>query len=129
MYDAGANLIGSIIDGIKSKVSAIGSTMSDVASKIRGYLPFSPAKEGPLSDLNRLDFAGPITDSILGGVPTVQTALDSMLTVNQAQAGFSPNNSQQATNTTLVIQLDGKTISRSVFANMGGVFRVSGAVT
>jgi TP901 family phage tail tape measure protein len=129
MYESGANLIGSIIDGIKSKVSAIGSTMSDVASKIRGYLPFSPAKEGPLSDLNRLDFAGPITDSILGGVPTVQTALDSMLTVNQAQAGFSPNNSQQATNTTLVIQLDGKTISRSVFANMGGVFRVSGAVT
>lgn len=129
MYEAGSNIITSIIDGIKSKVSQIGSTMSDVASKIRGYLPFSPAKEGPLSDLNRLDFSGPITDSILSGMPTVQTAMDSMLTVNQAQAGFSPMAQQQASNTTLIVQLDGKTISKSVFSNMGGVFRVAGAVT
>src|SRR5699024_3559063 len=34
---------------IKSMISNIGSTMSNVAGTIRDFLPFSPAKEGPLS--------------------------------------------------------------------------------
>lgn len=129
MYEAGSNIITSIIDGIKSKFGAIKDTMTDVAGKIRSYLPFSPAEEGPLKDLNHLDFAGPITDSIIRGVPTVQTALDSMLTVNQAQSGFGSASQASAGNTTVVLQLDGKVLSKSVFQNLGGVFRVAGAVT
>ena len=128
LYNAGANVVSSIIDGIKSKFSAVGQTMSDLAAKIRGYLPFSPAKEGPLSDLNKLDFAGPINDSIKAGIPTVQTSLDSMLSVNQSSAGFNTQTSA-ASNTTLILNLDGKQISKSVFSNLGGTFRINGAVT
>ena len=52
LYAKGAQLIQGLIDGIMSKISAIGSAMSGVASKIAGFLPGSPVKEGPLTSWN-----------------------------------------------------------------------------
>lgn len=49
LYNAGQNIINSLINGITSRFSAIGDAMSRAATMVRGYLPFSPAKEGPLS--------------------------------------------------------------------------------
>ncbi|MBD2897247.1 hypothetical protein amrb99_62060 [Actinomadura sp. RB99] len=46
---AGRNVISGLISGIKSKIGDLGGAMGDIAGKIRGFLPFSPAKEGPLS--------------------------------------------------------------------------------
>ena len=48
LYQAGRNVIGGFIDGIKSRIGDVGRAVSGIASKVRGYLPFSPAKEGPL---------------------------------------------------------------------------------
>ncbi|WP_018130717.1 phage tail protein [Effusibacillus pohliae] len=80
-YNAGAGLIDMIASGIMNSVYRVTSAISWVASKIRAFLPFSPAKVGPLSDLNKLDFAGPIRDSIQKGLPAVQTSLNDMLAV------------------------------------------------
>jgi phage-related protein len=49
LYNAGKAVIQGLIDGIKNMIGAVGSAVSGVASTIRNFLPFSPAKEGPLS--------------------------------------------------------------------------------
>lgn len=49
--DAGKGLIDSIIDGIKNKAQNVKDTVTDVLDSARDLLPFSDAKEGPLSDL------------------------------------------------------------------------------
>lgn len=58
LFDAGAKVIGGLVDGIKSKVAAVGDAIGGVASTIRGALPFSPAKWGPLSGRGDPHFAG-----------------------------------------------------------------------
>ena len=46
----GADLIQGLINGIKSKISAITEAVSGVASKIKSFLHFSVPDEGPLTD-------------------------------------------------------------------------------
>lgn len=52
LYSKGAELIQGLIDGIMSKVRAIGDAMGAIASKVKGFLPGSPVKEGPLRSWN-----------------------------------------------------------------------------
>ena len=52
LWSKGAELIQGLIDGIMSKVHAIGDAMGSIASKIKGFLPGSPVKEGPLTSWN-----------------------------------------------------------------------------
>jgi len=80
-FNAGKNIVTSIADGIKGAVGKVTGAISNVASKIRDFLPFSPAKEGPLMDLNRLDFEGPIGDSLENAIPDVQAKMNAMLKV------------------------------------------------
>jgi hypothetical protein len=49
LYNAGASLVQGLINGIASQVSRLRSWMSTLANIIAGFLPGSPAKEGPLS--------------------------------------------------------------------------------
>lgn len=49
--DAGKGLMNAIIDGIKNKASAVKDSVTGVLDSARDLLPFSDAKEGPLSDL------------------------------------------------------------------------------
>jgi hypothetical protein len=55
-YNAGANIASSIWEGIKSGWSIITTGMTNLVQGIRNYLPFSPAKEGPLKDLHKIKF-------------------------------------------------------------------------
>lgn len=48
LRQAGRNVIIGLQNGIWDKIPALRSQMSSVASTIRAYLPFSPAKVGPL---------------------------------------------------------------------------------
>lgn len=73
--DAGATIGGNIASGLRSKMSSVAEAASGLAGKIRGFLPFSPAKEGPLRDLDKLDFGGPIQDSIDRAIPNVQAEM------------------------------------------------------
>ncbi|MEU0492558.1 hypothetical protein ABZ249_25305 [Nocardiopsis sp. NPDC006139] len=57
LYQAGRNVIIGLQNGIVSKLYDLRNTMSAVAGQVRGALPFSPAKYGPLRD-NPPDVAG-----------------------------------------------------------------------
>lgn len=50
---AGTSLLSALADGIKSGISKAVEAVSAGMAKIRSYLPFSPAKVGPLSDLDK----------------------------------------------------------------------------
>lgn len=49
LTESGKSIINGLVNGIKSMASAPANAMKDVISKARDYLPFSPAKKGPLS--------------------------------------------------------------------------------
>ena len=80
LFDAGKNIIQSMIDGIKSMFGKIGDVMGDVGGRVRNFLPFSPAKEGPLSGSGSPDRAGAkisdmVADGILAGEGDVAVAM------------------------------------------------------
>lgn len=50
---AGKSLLSALADGIRNGISAAVSAVSSGMDQIRQFLPFSPAKEGPLSDLDK----------------------------------------------------------------------------
>src|SRR5690625_2380158 len=77
--NAGKNIVTSIADGIRNAIDAVTGAISNVTSKIRAFLPFSPAEEGPLSELDKLDFEGPISDSISRGERTIKDKMADML--------------------------------------------------
>lgn len=49
LWDAGKSIIQGLINGIESMFGAIGNTMGSIGNFIKSFLPFSPAKQGPLS--------------------------------------------------------------------------------
>ncbi|MCS7317339.1 MAG: phage tail tape measure protein, partial [Candidatus Dojkabacteria bacterium] len=63
-FNAGANIINSLTQGIKSVINKPFETMKNVVSKVRNLLPFSPAKEGPLKDIHKIRLVETITESI-----------------------------------------------------------------
>ena len=64
MYDAGVNIVKSIWEGIKSFVNKPIQAIKDMVQKIREYLPFSPAKVGPLRDIHRIRLVETIAESV-----------------------------------------------------------------
>ncbi|QKS71657.1 phage tail tape measure protein [Paenalkalicoccus suaedae] len=106
---AGRGLIEMMAAGIKAAVGVVTSAIGDVVGKVRDFLPFSPAKVGPLSDLDKLDFAGPIMDSIKKGEVSVEAAMSNLLTTDMMRSlngtqGMGGNNdySRSITNQTTI---------------------------
>jgi hypothetical protein len=64
MFQAGKNIVTSIWDGMKSVWDSFVGWFEDGISSIREYLPFSPAKRGPLRDIHKLKFVETIQQSI-----------------------------------------------------------------
>ncbi|AEH06307.1 phage tail tape measure protein [Methanothermococcus okinawensis] len=65
-YQAGVGMINSLKNGIESKINEIKQKILDLLHWIDNHLPHSPAKEGPLS---RLDKVGPgFIDTIAEGI-------------------------------------------------------------
>lgn len=64
MYNAGANIVKSIWEGIKAFVNKPIDAIKGMVGKIREYLPFSPAKVGPLRDIHRIKLVETIAASI-----------------------------------------------------------------
>jgi hypothetical protein len=52
LYDAGKQLIQGLVNGIKAMIGAVTGAISGIASKIKGFMPGSPIKEGPLKPWN-----------------------------------------------------------------------------
>lgn len=81
LFESGKALVKMVADGIKSGIKWVTDAIGDVTSSIRNFLPFSPAKEGPLSDLDKLNFGGTISTGIYDGEKEVQKAMNSILTM------------------------------------------------
>lgn len=78
VYQAGVNIVNSIWDGMKAAWNGLIGWFEDKIQGIRDYLPFSPAKVGPLKDIHKLKFVETIAQSIKPGKLTgvmQQTAL------------------------------------------------------
>lgn len=76
LYDAGRRIIEGLIRGIESMIGAVGSAIGKIASKVRNALPFSPAKEGPLSGKGDPFLGGrSIGDRIAGGLSSRHDAI------------------------------------------------------
>jgi len=58
LYNAGRNVVQGLIDGINAMIGRVASAAGNLAGTIRAYLPFSPAKEGPLSGLGNPEQSG-----------------------------------------------------------------------
>lgn len=76
-FNAGIRIVQGIIDGIRAMIGAVASAASSVASTVRSYLPFSPAKQGPLSGTGSPDLAGGkiasmLTSGMLKQLPYVE---------------------------------------------------------
>ncbi len=60
----GNKIIQTIVDGMLAVADKPAKVMADIVSKVREYLPFSPAKVGPLRDLNRIKLVETVASSM-----------------------------------------------------------------
>jgi phage-related protein len=83
LFGAGQKIIGGLINGIESEAGKLIGKVEGLVSDVRSYLPFSPAKRGPLSGSGSPDIAGRKIGSMLaegiragaGGVGNAMTHL------------------------------------------------------
>lgn len=81
---AGRSVIQGLINGIRSMIGSVGSAMSGIASKIRSYLPFSPAKDGPLSgggapEVSGARIAETLGEGIMSELYRIDQAADALM--------------------------------------------------
>ncbi len=67
IFAAGANLIKALASGIRSAITFPQHAIEAVLTKVRAYLPFSPAHEGPLRNLNRMRIVETMAETIRPG--------------------------------------------------------------
>jgi TP901 family phage tail tape measure protein len=108
LVNAGKNVINGLINGIESRISALRQKIANAAQTIRDALPFSPAKEGPLSGRGDPTIAGGVivqmvAEGIRADLPDLRLAAFDIGRAAQAwwptataQAGQPPNLLTQA---------------------------------
>lgn len=79
LYNAGRNVVQGLIEGIRSMLGNLAGMASQLAGTIRNHLPFSPAKEGPLSGSGNpyhsgQVIAGDLAAGVQSQLPTVTSA-------------------------------------------------------
>lgn len=80
LFQKGRSLVQGLIDGIVSMFGALGNTMSNLAHKIAGWLPGSPAEVGPLSGRGWTRLRGQrmtqdLATGVAGETPTAEQAV------------------------------------------------------
>lgn len=86
-YNAGRNIVRAIGKGIWDFVSFPIRAIKHIATKIREYLPFSPAKVGPLKTLHRVKIAETIASSIK--TSPIKSAMERAVSPIQSQGAFA----------------------------------------
>jgi phage-related protein len=81
LYNAGANVIQGLIDGIGSRIGQLRDKIASAVREIRDHLPFSPARKGPLSGSGSPERAGAVIGSMIA------SGLDSQLALITEAAG------------------------------------------
>ncbi|WP_419892812.1 hypothetical protein [Oceanobacillus kimchii] len=88
LYASGKAIIQSAIDGIMDMKNKIVGTVENIVGKVRDLWPFSPAKTGPLSDIHRMDFGGPIGKSIARARKPISSSMEKL--AGLARNAFTP---------------------------------------
>ena len=83
LFSAGAHIMEMLANGIRSAIGVVGDAVHDAVSVVHDFLPFSPAKKGPLSGSGSPDQAGKRIAQMLGqgmisGLPAVSAAASRM---------------------------------------------------
>lgn len=86
LWDAGRNLLNSLVNGIKAAVPHLDGVMGWIADRVRAFWPFSPAKRGPLSGRGDMKIAGANLVSRL--VEGVRSEADAAQAAAEALAGL-----------------------------------------
>lgn len=87
----GANLIQMFIDGLLSKIGAVGNAVRQIAGKVAAFLGFhSPAEEGPGSTAHRWapNLIGMYAAGLLDGVPQIRSSVSAL--AGALNPGVSP---------------------------------------
>lgn len=79
LVQKGEALIQGLIDGITNKIEAVGGAMGGVASKIKGFLPGSPVKEGPLRSWNNGGAGKRLMDLLADGISSSEAKVASAM--------------------------------------------------
>ena len=74
----GADLIQGLVDGIRSKISAVAGAAKAIADKIRSYIHFSQPDEGPLADFN--SYMPDMIKGLANGIKANVNGLDGAMT-------------------------------------------------
>ncbi|KKP40311.1 MAG: hypothetical protein UR30_C0005G0092 [Candidatus Peregrinibacteria bacterium GW2011_GWC2_33_13] len=98
MFNFGAKIIEMFAQGIISKTQMAVNAIKNIVQKIRDYLPHSPAKIGPLKDLNKIRLVETIAETIKP--KPINQALNKVLSPskqnNSAFAGIKNQNSSNS---------------------------------
>ena len=97
MFHWGSEMIGKLVDGIRSMIGNIGKAVGDVANKIKSFLHFSLPDEGPLRDI--MDWPRDMMQQYGGGIT------DNLGYVTAAVSGVTEN---------MVLQPDASAVHRMV---------------
>jgi TP901 family phage tail tape measure protein len=110
LWNAGVSIIKGLIGGIKSALGGLGSVMSDAAGFVKSFLPFSPAKQGPLSGSGDPYYSGlsigkKIAQGITASLPALKSALTG--TVGEINSALSKAATEQGSGTSQLSALTG----------------------
>jgi len=64
LFEAGKKIVSSLWSGIKAAAMKPVEAVKGVVQRIRNLLPFSPAKEGPLKDINKIKLVETIAENV-----------------------------------------------------------------
>jgi len=108
LWNAGVSIIQGLLGGIKSAIGGIGHIMGDVASAIKSFLPFSPAKQGPLSGKGDPYYSGlsigkKLAQGITASLPGLKSAVSG--TVGEINSALAKAATEQASGTSQLSSL------------------------
>src|SRR5690625_5090733 len=120
----GKNIVTSIADGIKGAISKVTDAIGNVTQKVRDFLPFSPPKIGPLTDIMDVKWGETISAGILNGEGEIAKAMEQALDFDLTKkAAFNVNSNQASHHTTqqqpqrIILQIDEKTFAQIIGDN------------
>lgn len=91
LTQVGANIVASLINGIRSQIPSLRSIMTTIAATVRSFWPFSPAKEGPLSGSGDPLLAGQnIIHRLAEGITAGSNELGSVMNQSTSNIVFGP---------------------------------------
>jgi phage-related protein len=114
LFGSGKKIIQGLINGVKSMVGDVGNAIGSVVGEVKSFLPFSPAKKGPLSGggapvNSGRSIARQIAQGLTGGMGDITQAMNHVAgAVNPrgGYGGYAGGGGGGSQNATLTLKID-----------------------